>query len=368
MRSPPPTTALGALLLTLVMGDGQLLVQTVVTLLLLAIARCVSYQVIRSARRRGRLRESVVVLGDGTVADEVRKIIAEHPEYGLNALHEPVAPLPTEVASGVRSFWDLYATMRGRRVDKMIVAFSETREADLVDVLRLAVSQGVDVYVVPRFFDLVPAPLNRDVDELWGIPLQRLRPPPVRTIGWAVKRAFDIVTSGALLLLTLPLLAVIGVAVRLTSPGPALFRQKRVGLHGHQFDMLKFRSMHVSDCSDVRWTPDAQGVTTVGRLLRRTNLDELPQLWNVLRGHMSLVGPRPERIHFVEQFQRSVPGYTARHRVPVGVTGLAQVNGLRGDTSIPERIRFDNRYIEHWSLWRDLTILARTLAQILKGS
>ena len=168
-----------------------------------------------------------------------------------------------------------------------------------------------------------------------------------------------------------PVLAVCAVAVAAGVGRPVLFRQARVGLDGRQFTLVKFRSLTPVDEqeSSSHWNiaQDAR-MSRVGRLLRRSSLDELPQLWNIVRGDMSLVGPRPERPSFVDQFTNSFPRYMARHRVPAGLTGWAQVHGLRGDTSIEDRARFDNHYIENWSLWQDVTIILRTVAQVAKGS
>jgi lipopolysaccharide/colanic/teichoic acid biosynthesis glycosyltransferase len=159
-----------------------------------------------------------------------------------------------------------------------------------------------------------------------------------------------------------PVMLVLAIAVRLSSPGPILFRQLRTGQHGRPFELLKFRSMHVNSDGDETWNvADDDRVTTIGRVIRRTSLDELPQLWNVLRGDMAMVGPRPERPTFVEQFSEQVTGYETRHRLPVGLTGLAQVHDARGDTPIAERVRLDNHYIEHWSLWRDVGIIFDTV-------
>jgi lipopolysaccharide/colanic/teichoic acid biosynthesis glycosyltransferase len=157
------------------------------------------------------------------------------------------------------------------------------------------------------------------------------------------------------------------VAVKLSSPGPVLFRQRRIGQAGREILVPKFRSLRVNHQSDTQWSVDDDPrVTSVGRLLRRTSIDELPQLWSVLKGDMSLVGPRPERPLFVRRFSSDVDGYRDRHRLPVGLTGWAQVHGLRGDTSIGRRARYDNQYIEHWTLWRDFVIVLRTLAEVAR--
>jgi lipopolysaccharide/colanic/teichoic acid biosynthesis glycosyltransferase len=170
------------------------------------------------------------------------------------------------------------------------------------------------------------------------------------------------------LALASPFLLAVAVAVKLSSPGPVLFRQRWVGEGGREILVPKFRTLRVNHDSDTRWSVDDDPrVTNVGRLMRRTSVDELPQLWSVLKGDMSLVGPRPERPVFVKRFNADVWGYGDRHRVPVGLTGWAQVHGLRGDTSITERARFDNQYIEHWSLWRDFVVLLRTLGEVIRG-
>jgi lipopolysaccharide/colanic/teichoic acid biosynthesis glycosyltransferase len=160
----------------------------------------------------------------------------------------------------------------------------------------------------------------------------------------------------------------IAIAIRLDSGRPVLFRQRRLGLDGREFDMLKFRTMRSANCEteDTEWVPDEERVTRVGRILRDTSLDELPQLFNVLRGEMSLVGPRPERPYFVKRFGDMYPGYRARHRLPAGVTGWSQIHGLRGNTSIEERATFDNHYIENWSLSSDLKILIKTVPVLVK--
>ena len=169
------------------------------------------------------------------------------------------------------------------------------------------------------------------------------------------KRAIDVAAASVLLVLASPVLLACAIGVRISSPGPTLFKQKRVGQHGELFELLKFRSMRENDNSDTNWSGTDQDLMTgFGRFMRRTGIDELPQLWNVLRGEMSLVGPRPERPHFADRFSIEVNGYEDRHRVPVGITGWAQVHGLRGDSSIAHRATFDNNYIEQWSLWHDV--------------
>ncbi|MCZ7530349.1 MAG: sugar transferase [Acidimicrobiia bacterium] len=330
--------------------------------------RIVSYALIRRARRRGAVAVNAVVLGAGNVGTELVELLQAHPEYGLAPLgfldQVDDVDLPAPLLGDIT---ELETVLKTIDVQAIVVAFGPTREADLVSVMRMASQYNVELYVVPRFFDVGVAPEGPDTDDVWGIPLYRVRRAALRTGAWGAKRSTDVLVSGVALTLLSPLLGLLALAVRLTSSGPVLFRQRRVGQHGHEFELLKFRTLRVSDDSDTEWVPDDHRVTRVGGFLRRTSLDELPQFWNVLRGDMSLVGARPERPHFVSEFDDSIEGYVDRHRLPVGMTGWAQVHGLRGDTSIEERVRFDNQYIEHWSPWRDAVILARTGAEVLNG-
>ena len=222
---------------------------------------------------------------------------------------------------------------------------------------------GLNVFVVPRFFDLGSgmdsvAPDRRGYDRVSH-----------REFGLVAKRVFDVVVAGLALLVLLPLFLVIAVAVKLSDrKGPIFFKQVRVGLYGELINVLKFRSMRVSEASDTEWMGDAEArVTRVGALLRRSSLDEIPQLINVVRGDMSLVGPRPERPGFVEEFGASVPGYDDRHRMRVGLTGLAQIVGLRGDTSIEQRVKYDNIYIDQWRFTWDVEILIKTVMAVLRA-
>ncbi|MGB9693044.1 MAG: exopolysaccharide biosynthesis polyprenyl glycosylphosphotransferase, partial [Candidatus Sumerlaeaceae bacterium] len=251
---------------------------------------------------------------------------------------------------------------REHAIEEIIAAQPDLPAEELLDFLLECEKELVRIRVVPGLLESMLVEMS--VEQIDGIPLFGLKETPLR--GWNVvfKRAFDIVVSATILVLASPLMAVIALAVKLSSPGPILYKQTRVGLDGRKFKIVKFRSMvaNAEETTGPVWaSPDDPRVTRVGRFLRRWNLDELPQFWNVLRGDMSLVGPRPERPHFVKQFRESIPRYMARHRVKCGITGWAQVNGLRGQTPIEDRIAYDLYYIENWSFWLDLKILALTL-------
>ncbi len=340
-----------------------------VALPIVVVARCVSYAALRQLRRRGHLLEPAVILGAGEIGVELAKAFGTSPELGVT----PVGFLDRVVDDGLPypllgDVEELPSLLAGWDVRRVIVAFGPARESELVGVLRTAVRYDVEVHVVPRFFDCGVAPEGPDTDDVEGIPLYRVRRAALRAPAWFAKRVLDVLVSGTILLLTAPLFGLLAAAVKLSSPGPVLFRQSRVGQDGHEIDVPKFRTLRVNHDSDTRWSVDEDPrVTAIGRVLRATSLDELPQLWSVFTGQMSLVGPRPERAFFVARFRRSIRGYNDRHRLPVGLTGWAQVHGLRGDTSIEERARYDNQYIEHWSLWRDVVILIRTVGEVFRS-
>ncbi|MFF4182112.1 sugar transferase [Streptomyces sp. NPDC001691] len=210
---------------------------------------------------------------------------------------------------------------------------------------------------------------QRQPDELAAFPCRPLTSTPASAPGLFFKRLVDLVVTVPALIAAAPVLLVCAVVLRHSDGPGVLFRQERIGLRGRAFTLLKFRTLRPDTAHEAatRWTiADDQRMSRAGHFMRRTSLDELPQLWNVIRGDMSLVGPRPERPYFVAQFSQAHPGYAARHRMPVGLTGLAQVQGLRGDTSIEDRARYDNYYIDHWSLWQDLCILLRTAVCLVR--
>jgi exopolysaccharide biosynthesis polyprenyl glycosylphosphotransferase len=350
-------------------GADSLLRAALASVVLIVVGRAISLAVVRNLRRRGVLLEPTVILGAGEIGAELARVLQEHREFGIDAMGflDSVSGrgLPLPVLGDVS---ELDRILEHQDVRRVIVAFGPAREADLVAVLRTAVQHHVEVHIVPRFFDCGVAPDGPDIDDVRGIPLYRVRRAALRAPAWILKRVLDVALAGAVLVLAAPILALVSLAVKLSSPGPILFRQRRVGQDGREIDVLKFRTLRVNDDSDTQWSVSGdERLTPIGRFLRRTSLDELPQLWGVVRGDMSLVGPRPERPFFVRRFSADVYGYKDRHRLPVGLTGWAQVHGLRGDTSIEERARFDNRYIEHWSLWRDFVVLARTAIEVVRG-
>lgn len=330
-------------------------------------ARLLMFKVVMAARQRGYDLEDTLIVGAGPVGVEVAAALENNPEFGLvpygfvdrfdERLPYPIVGRPE----------DLLTILRETKIRHVVLAFGAASETELVSYVRRCSVLPVQFYAVPRFFELGVS-ADQVGRELEGFALVPLRRPGHGHSMWPAKRAFDLVCSALLIVLTAPIMAACAVAVKLSSPGPILFKQKRVGVNGRPFEIYKFRSMRVNDDHHTTWSVDDDDrVTRVGRLLRQSHLDELPQLFNVLRGEMSIVGPRPERPYFVEQFSSEIEGYGDRHRVPVGITGWAQVNGYWGDTSIEARVRLDNRYIENWSLWRDLVIAVRTIPTLLGG-
>ena len=334
----------------------------------LALGRGCSYAIERKLRLQTQGSRALIV-GAGAVAKRVIAILQHREHYGLQVVgvvDDDPKLSPTELGKPVLGdATSLSETVERFRIDTVIVAFGAGDQAGLVPVIRQAMASGASVWAIPRFFELgfdVPGS-----DHLWGLPVMKVMPPATRRPQWWFKRTIDVVVSGAALVLLSPILAAIALATYLDSGRPILFKQTRVGMDGRPFDLLKFRTMKVADRAheDTEWTAGEDRITRLGRFLRDTSLDEIPQLINVVRGDMSLVGPRPERPYFVELFSDLYGHYATRHRVPAGVTGWAQVNGLRGDTSIEERAMFDNHYIENWSLSSDLKIALRTVGSMV---
>ena len=250
------------------------------------------------------------------------------------------------------------------RVDHLYVALSLEEHAKLLDLIEITSRECIDVKVVPDLLQFIA--LRARLEDLDGLPVINVNDVPLQGFNAWVKRSLDVIFSGAaLIVLALPL-ALIATLIRITSNGPIFYRQERMGLDGRAFTVYKFRSMEdgAEDVTGPIWARDNDPrVTRLGHWLRRLDLDELPQFWNVLRGDMSIVGPRPERPYFVEQFKHRIPQYMLRHKVKAGITGWAQVNGWRGNTSLEKRIEYDLYYIENWSVTLDIKIMWLTLVR-----
>jgi exopolysaccharide biosynthesis polyprenyl glycosylphosphotransferase len=347
------------------------------------LCRAVRAVVQRRLRRHDHLVSPVIIVGNGRVAHRIIERLRSNPELGLTAVGLVDAEPPwfgSEYEGDPAEFpyfgapENINEAIRQTGAEGIIIAFSRTQDQLLTSMVRVAQGHGLRVWVVPRMFDSVGRYVR--VEHVGGLPL--LAVPHTNPRGWQftfIKHFGDRVLAALGLLLISPIFLTLMLLVRLSSPGPIMFRQPRVGRDGQVFDCLKFRSMRPPRDSDAQFTlADGQapggveGVdrrTRIGKIMRRTSLDELPQLINVIKGDMSLVGPRPERPEFVELFDAQIQRYGERHRVKAGVTGWAQVNGLRGQTSIADRAEWDNYYIENWSVALDLKILALTVLAVV---
>ena len=360
--------------------------------LLTLVAVCTGHVALALTRRRARLRgrcaKPALILGAGTVGNRVARRLKAQPEYGLVPVgfidDEP--PSITEVGQGsapvLGTIEETSQVLSDTGAGSLIVAFPTSRDVKVNPVIRMCQEQGIEVSVVPRMFDSINS--RTFYETLGGLPLLTFH--TVNRKGWefAVKHAFDKVIAALALILLSPVMAGIALAVRLTSSGPILYRQQRVGRDGKVFDLYKFRSMHWQPEPGAR-TDDATAeelvrsdmgpggvegnkrLTSIGGSLRKSSLDELPQFINVLKGDMSVIGPRPERPEFVERFGREITDYHERHRLKSGITGWAQVHGLRGPTSLVDRTEWDNYYIRHWSLGLDLKIFVLTIFVLLRS-
>lgn len=331
----------------------------------LSLKRVLLRGLLRRYRQRGYNQKHVLIVGCGPAAERYLNEIRQDRELGYHAIGY--------VAANTVGGWDvpylgnyegLARVLERHNPDETILALDVKDYQKTQQIIAACEKSGSKLSIIPFYADYISA--NPHFDELNGIPLLNVRHIPLDN--WAnafVKRAMDIVSSAMLLLLTSPLMLFCAIGVHLSSPGPVIFRQERVGRDKRTFFMYKFRSMRLNNTQDSAWsTKQDTRRTRFGSFIRKCSLDELPQFWNVLKGDMSLVGPRPELPRFVDQFKEEIPLYMIRHQVCPGITGWAQINGLRGDTPIKERVEHDIYYIEHWSLLFDLRIL---LATVFKG-
>jgi Undecaprenyl-phosphate glucose phosphotransferase len=338
---------------------------------LLACERYAFRGVLRAVRRRGHNLKDVLLVGAGELAARVIETLHGHRELGFRIVG--LLSTRADAVGGqvlgepiIGQIQDLDQVLRSRRVDQVVIALPLEEQGALRWLMVVLSESTADVKIVPDMVQYITlgAGTAGSIEEFGGLPLMSLQSDPLQGWNSVAKRLFDLALSLIALLLAAPVLAVCAALVRMESRGPVFYRQERMGMDGRLFRVIKLRTMHAdAEASGAQMA--ARGdprATRVGTLLRRASLDELPQLWNVLRGDMSLVGPRPERPVFIEEFRRQIPRYHLRHKMKAGLTGWAQINGLRGQTSIEKRIEYDLYYIENWSLLLDLKILIRTVA------
>ncbi len=338
---------------------------TVYAFVLVSAVRLAFRAVFNEMRRRGYNAKTILVVGAGDLGQRVVETIQEHRELGFVVVGL-LTRKPEKVGRTLKGvpvlgrIKQLGEVLDQRAIDQVILALPLEDQPLLKDLMEELAQRTVDVKIVPDLFSYVT--LRGGLEEFGGLPIISLQGAPLDGWNLIAKRAFDVICASAALLLLSPVMLVLAVLIKLTSRGPVFYRQERMGMDGRVFTMLKFRSMNVD--------AEAEGAafaavndprrTWFGSFLRKYSLDELPQFLNVFVGDMSLVGPRPERPVFIEEFKRQIPRYHLRHMVKAGLTGWAQVNGLRGNTSIKDRIDYDLYYIENWSLLFDVKILLRT--------
>jgi exopolysaccharide biosynthesis polyprenyl glycosylphosphotransferase len=339
---------------------------------LVLLGRAITSMMVLLARRRRWVEHGAIIVGTGPISSELARLLRRYPQYGLRFIgfvdQNRTSANRSEGRPPICTVEELDAIIPAVDCDVIIIADAATPEPQVVDLMRRPNAMQCDLWVVPRMCDFHSH--SGQLDHIGAIPITRVRRPTLTGPKWALKRTADISFAALALTLVSPVMLICAIAVRLEGGPGVLFRQQRVGRFGKPFELLKFRSMRpVNDYeSETNWSVAGDPrVGFVGRILRRTSLDELPQLWNIIRGDMTFVGPRPERPHFVEKFSAEHPRYPMRHRAPVGLTGLAQVSGLRGDTPISDRARFDNYYIDNWSLWLDVKVLLRTVAEVFRA-
>jgi Undecaprenyl-phosphate glucose phosphotransferase len=321
---------------------------------------------LRQLRAQGYNLRHVLAVGEGPALERLIQRLDRYPELGLRVrgvvTHEHSEVTEVNGKPVLGHFANVASIIEEAVVDEVLVALPASQQPEIDRLLELLKDETIDIRIVPDLHRYIT--LSCDIENFDGMPVVRLNDSPMEGWGAALKRVTDLLVSAIALAALSPLMLTIGLAVKLTSRGPVFYGQERMGLDGRSFKMFKFRSMR-ADAERVSGAVWAQAGddrrTPIGAFLRRTSLDELPQFWNVLCGDMSLVGPRPERPVFVKQFRHEIPHYMLRHKVKAGITGWAQVNGWRGNTSLSARIECDLHYIRHWSYGLDLRILVMTL-------
>ena len=346
---------------------------SVINIGLMTVVRTLHSQVQWRVQARGVGDDRVLVIGTGEVRDMLLNRIVQNRQLGYQVVgvvgtgHEEHTSTEGGVAV-LGSVVDLPWIIEKHNIDEVVIGLPESSHQELVGIISLCEREKVGIRVFPDVFQIMASEVS--IGDFGGLPLLTIR--DVALQGWklTLKRSMDVVVSAMMLVFLSPFLLLTTLLVKLDSPGPVFYVQERMGLDARPFKMIKFRSMRDdAEVDGPGWTtPDDPRRTKLGTMMRRFNVDELPQFVNVLIGDMSLVGPRPERPIYVEQFRQSIPRYMDRHRERAGLTGWAQVNGLRGDTSIIERTKYDLWYIENWSLALDIKILIRTAFQWLAGS
>lgn len=338
----------------------------VINIVLQWCARMLIFALLRDMREKGLNQKQMICVGYSRAAEEYIDRVLANPQWGyvIRGILDDNVPAGTEY-KGIKVLGriaNLNIILPENRLDEIAITLGLSEYYRLEEIVALCEKSGVHTKFIPDYNKIIPTkPYTEDI---LGLPVINIRYVPLNnTFNALVKRAMDIAGSIVGIIVTSPLMLLMCVIIKLTSPGPLIYKQERVGLHNQTFRMYKFRSMEVQPELEEKkaWTvKNDPRVTPIGKFMRHTSIDELPQLFNILKGNMSLVGPRPERPFFVEKFREEIPRYMVKHQVRPGLTGWAQVNGYRGDTSIRKRIEYDLYYIENWSIGLDIKIIFLT--------
>lgn len=339
----------------------------IINIFLAALSRTVIRAVLRYFRKKGYNIKYILLVGYSRAAEEYIDRINANPQWGyvVRGILDDSVPRGT-MYKGVKvvgSIGNLVYILPENKLDEIAITLSLNDYDQLEYIVDLCEKSGVHTKFIPDYISLFPS--RPYTEDLMGLALINIRYVPLtNNLNWITKRVVDVIVAFVGAVVFSPVMLLCAIAVKCTSRGPVIFKQERVGLHNKTFEMYKFRTMEVQrpDAEKKGWTmKDDPRVTKVGKILRKTSMDELPQLFNILKGDMSVVGPRPERPQFVEQFKEEIPRYMVKHQVRPGLTGWAQINGYRGDTSIKRRIEYDIYYIENWTLSFDFKIMLLTL-------
>ncbi|NFO04769.1 undecaprenyl-phosphate glucose phosphotransferase [Clostridium botulinum] len=338
-----------------------------INILLITSKRFVLRKILSKMRSNGMNLKHVIIIGAGEIAKEYLKVIKDNKSFGYSYAGY-VANSSNFEGRKLGSFKDLFEVLTKYNVDEVICALNIEDSKYLEQIVAACEKSGTKISIIPFCYKYIPS--KPYIDQLGSIPLINVRRIPLDNLGNAfMKRTLDIIGSLVLIILTSPIMIFTALVIKCTSKGPIIFKQPRVGLNKNIFTMYKFRSMKIN-CEEQRgWsTNNDPRKTVVGSFIRKFSIDELPQFFNVLKGDMSLVGPRPEIPHFVDEFKNEIPLYMVKHQVKPGITGLAQINGYRGDTSIKKRIEYDIYYIENWDMLVDIIILFKTAFKGFKNN
>lgn len=346
---------------------SMIIIYGILNTLLMIMMRLTIRLILRRVRKKGFNVKYILLVGYSRAAEEYIDRILANPEWGyvVRAILDDSVPAGT-LYRGVKVVGridNLYYVLPENKLDEIAITLSLRDYDRLEEIVDFCEKSGVHTKFVPDYNSVIPT--RPYTEDLYGLPVINIRRVPLtNTLNWVVKRMVDIIGAIVAIILFSPVMLASVILIKATSKGPVIFKQERVGLHNRSFYMYKFRTMRVQDDNEEKkaWTTkNDPRVTGIGKLLRRTSLDEVPQFFNILKGDMSLIGPRPERPFFVDKYKEEIPRYMIKHQVRPGLTGWAQVNGYRGDSSIRKRIEHDIYYIENWSLGFDIKILFLTM-------